>query len=166
MKACRKCGELKPLDDFEKDSRLKSGRGGRCRPCAQNAVRIWARNHPEKHYEYIKTSRQRNPEIHRQYNRARWARRHEADGIVLDRDWIRLVARYGGKCAYCGMRPGSTQDHVIPLIAGGRHTIGNVLPACQSCNSSKRDRFLVEWKARQAETSVADLSGAVEGRRG
>lgn len=33
----------------------------------------------------------------------------------------------------------------------GRHAIGNLIPLCQSCNSSKRDKTLMEfrvWKMR------------------
>jgi len=66
---------------------------------------------------------------------------------VCERDWRRLVARYGGRCAYCNSAGAMTVDHVIPLIRGGRHAIGNVLPACRSCNSSKRDDLLAHWRA-------------------
>jgi 5-methylcytosine-specific restriction endonuclease McrA len=93
--------------------------------------------------------RERNPDAWRlqvqRTNRARDARLRGAGGRVAARDWARLLVRYRGCCAYCGERA-TTQDHVIPLSRGGRHTIGNVLPACQSCNSSKHDRLLMEWK--------------------
>ncbi|HAT1242480.1 TPA: HNH endonuclease [Corynebacterium striatum] len=39
-----------------------------------------------------------------------------------------------------------TLDHVVPLSRGGKNTIGNALPACQSCNSSKHSKLLAEWK--------------------
>lgn len=64
---------------------------------------------------------------------------------VSERDWLRLVARYQHRCAYCNERRPLTKDHVIPVSRGGRHAIGNILPACQSCNSSKRDDLLVYW---------------------
>lgn len=71
-------------------------------------------------------------------------------------DWIRLVRRYRNCCAYCGKfvkRP--TIDHVIPVIRGGRHAIGNVLPACGKCNSSKGGSLLVEWRRRQRQDAAA-----------
>jgi len=37
-------------------------------------------------------------------------------------------------------------DHVVPLIRGGRHSVGNIIPACRSCNSSKGGKFIIEWK--------------------
>lgn len=33
MKPCSKCGEIKPLEEFEKDRRRPSGRGSRCLVC-------------------------------------------------------------------------------------------------------------------------------------
>lgn len=68
---------------------------------------------------------------------------------VTPRDWLRMVAIYGHRCAYCGQRPPSlTLDHVIPVARGGRHAIGNAVPACSSCNSSKADKFLAVWRYR------------------
>lgn len=53
----------------------------------------------------------------------------------------------GGKCVYCGL-PATTFDHVVPVSKGGQTKIGNMVPACGSCNSAKRakdlDAFLVK----------------------
>lgn len=55
-------------------------------------------------------------------------------------------ARDGSLCRYCGIkvnwsdrrgRNGGTYDHVIPGLAGG---VDNLVVACRSCNSSKRNR--------------------------
>lgn len=54
-------------------------------------------------------------------------------------------------CTYCG-GPGGTADHVIPISRGGFHTEGNLVPACRSCNSSKRDLLLVEWRYGRTST--------------
>lgn len=67
---------------------------------------------------------------------------------ITSRDIARLVARHDGKCAYCD-KPGPVElDHVVPLARGGRHAIGNLLPACMRCNRSKNARLLIEWKGR------------------
>lgn len=47
-------------------------------------------------------------------------------------------------CVYCG-EPGTTTDHIVPLIAGGRHEPDNLANACLSCNTSKRDRPLLRF---------------------
>lgn len=90
-----------------------------------------------------------NPQRKKQNGYKYRAARYAADAlIVTERDWRRLCARYGHSCAYCGEHRTLTQDHVIPIVRGGRHAIGNLLPACRSCNSSKRTRLLIEWSGR------------------
>lgn len=70
--------------------------------------------------------------------------------LVTARDWDRLCVRHHHRCFYCVAREPLTMDHVIPIIRGGRHSIGNLVPACVSCNSSKSRRFIMEWRAASA----------------
>lgn len=72
----------------------------------------------------------------------------ENGATILSRDWKRLCDRHNGVCAYCQIESATEQDHVIPLSRGGRHAIGNVLPACRSCNASKNAQLLIEWDGR------------------
>lgn len=68
-------------------------------------------------------------------------------GEFTAKDWVRLVNRHGGRCAYCGVKPESlVKEHVVPLSRGGAHSLGNILPACRPCNSSKTDKFISEWR--------------------
>ncbi|MHB8189947.1 MAG: HNH endonuclease [Ferrimicrobium sp.] len=46
-------------------------------------------------------------------------------------------------CQYCG-GPAENIDHIVPRSRGGTHTWDNVVAACRSCNSRKRDRLLSE----------------------
>lgn len=102
---------------------------------------------PEKHRERNRLYRTLKPELHRASQLRRRARKADADvRWVSQAEWLKLVRRFGHCCAYCGERCFLTQDHVVPLSRGGRHAIGNLLPACQSCNASKGTKFLVEWR--------------------
>lgn len=81
---------------------------------------------------------------------------------ISDYDWSRMLAIYDHRCAYCGSDGyGETlhMDHVVPLARGGRHAIGNVVPACPSCNYSKNDRLVTEWRygfySRRVRRSMA-----------
>lgn len=53
--------------------------------------------------------------------------------------WASLQAAFHHCCAYCGIdaKGELTQDHITPLSKGGNHTLSNIVPACQSCNSKK-----------------------------
>lgn len=101
-----------------------------------------------------------NPEMRRaiaaQYKAARRAwEQLNPDSVGVDsREWRKLVRRYRHRCAYCGGNDGGLHmDHVIPLSRGGRHAIGNVLPACQGCNLSKGAKLVAEWKRDEAAWS-------------
>lgn len=101
--------------------------------------------------EAAKTWQQANPrKTSLARSRTRAARRASiGTDRISERDWERLLRRYRGRCAYCSVETAAPHmDHVVPLCHGGRHTIGNVLPACPSCNLSKNSRFLADWRFR------------------
>ena len=61
------------------------------------------------------------------------------------------IKYFGGKCCYCGNKMLTpTKDHIIPLSVGGKLEVSNVIPCCQSCNSSKKDNEMQEWFEKQA----------------
>lgn len=58
-------------------------------------------------------------------------------------DYIEIVR--GDPCSYCG-GDGGSMDHIDPVNSGGDHHWSNMTGACQSCNSSKREREdLLVW---------------------
>ncbi len=94
----------------------------------------------------------RNPIRQRLYQENRRARKLNNPGSVgvTLRDWRRMVLAYRNCCAYCDVWVEHPHmDHVIPLSRGGRHAIGNVVPACSSCNFSKNARLLADWRYRR-----------------
>lgn len=140
--------------------------------------RAYQKANAAKRRQYARESRARNPERYKKYwsqwasenvshcreiARLRRARKNGNAGSVgvSLRDWRRLVRRYGGACAYCGEAPERLHmDHVVPIARGGRHAIGNVLPACDHCNFTKHAAFLVEWRRRVSrEAKCLVLSG-------
>lgn len=90
--------------------------------------------------EYRRRYRHANRQAIRMLNAGRRARKRNAPGTFTAREWQALKATYRHRCAYCHRRRRLTIDHVVPLSRGGWHTASNIVPACQSCNSSKGDR--------------------------
>lgn len=90
-----------------------------------------------------------NPHKGRQYQSTRRARKLD-NGVfkILDKEMERL---YASPCFYCGSNESIQADHVIPIKRGGVHSIGNLVPACASCNGSKSDRLLIHWKATKTD---------------
>lgn len=65
---------------------------------------------------------------------------------VFDISKKELQRLYSSCCTYCGSDTDITLDHVIPIIRGGRHSLGNIVPACKSCNFTKQARTIMEWR--------------------
>lgn len=54
-------------------------------------------------------------------------------------------------CFYCGAAKSGTIDHIVPISRGGQHSIGNLVPACRSCNGRKHNKFLIVWRIEKGE---------------
>lgn len=65
--------------------------------------------------------------------------------LIRKKDLMRLLTK---PCAYCGAKSEHI-DHVIPLIRGGQHKIGNLIGACALCNLQKNKKLVSEWKKGQ-----------------
>lgn len=58
-----------------------------------------------------------------------------------------IFDRTKGHCAYCGcLSADLTVDHMQPKRRGGTQEIGNLILACRSCNSSKKNRTVEEYR--------------------
>jgi 5-methylcytosine-specific restriction endonuclease McrA len=108
-----------------------------------------AEKHREKRNAAAREYAKANPENNRRQQHRRRIRLQSGEVFtVLERDLRRLLHRYNHACFYCGGEEGLTLDHVIPVARGefSRHSIGNLIPACKPCNSSKSDRTIMEWR--------------------
>jgi hypothetical protein len=56
--------------------------------------------------------------------------------------WEAVIADFGNCCAYCGAAEDLVMDHVVPINkqALGEHLLGNLVPACRSCNAKKAEQ--------------------------
>lgn len=124
---------------------------------AQNSKK-WRESNPQKVIDYAekylllnkekiaarhRKYRAENPEKGRNATNIRRARKH-ANGIyqISSKE---LKTLYASPCIYCGSTDSIQADHVIPIAKGGRHSIGNLVPACTKCNQSKGSKLLSEW---------------------
>ncbi len=71
------------------------------------------------------------------------------DHDLTGEQWQAMLDAWGG-CAYCGAGDGALQrDCVRALSRGGRYTLDNIVPACQSCNASKCNAEVTGWMRRK-----------------
>lgn len=148
------CVPCKPKKSADYQSRYKDWR------------KAWEASNRERLNEYNRIRRGEDRERSREYARlksAEWRKTHpDYSGDHHSRRRARLagsgryaisqkqknrsISRNAGKCVYCNERPAIEWDHVVPIVRGGRHAIGNLVPACRTCNASKGARTLMEWR--------------------
>lgn len=80
--------------------------------------------------------------------------KYGSESTLTEKEWLEIKSFFCCSCAYCGMPEKKSlkiygehlhHEHVVPLIDGGAYSYGNVVPACRSCNSSKRNHDFFVW---------------------
>ena len=159
MKTCSKCGESKPLEDYEKRTKSKDGRRGQCKECARPRKRALERERYQERASYItewhEKNRDRRKECARivyannpgksrnKINTRRSLRSNNGIKTVSAQEIAQIIAMPCTACNECGP---SEVDHIVPLSRGGAHRIGNLMPLCRKCNCSKSNMLYIEWK--------------------
>lgn len=68
-KKCYRCGKIKLITEFSKDTRNPSGYKGCCKNCHNEYNKNWRKNNPEKLKERKRRYKEKHPEIIRAYQR-------------------------------------------------------------------------------------------------
>ena len=117
---------------------------------ARVATRKYAAANPQKARDRSRKWNLSNPEGVQLKNNRRRARRL-ANGVfqVTAKEVRQLKSK---PCYLCGVAKSTTVDHIVPLVRDGRHSIGNLLGACRPCNSSKHDKYLIEYRRYKTDS--------------
>lgn len=87
---------------------------------------------------------------HREKSKRRKAQIQEVTSIkICPREIRDRFRQFGNCCAYCGCDGDMQIEHVVPIAQGGTHALGNIIPACQRCNTNKRDHDPEMWYRSQ-----------------
>lgn len=137
--------------------------------------RRYAKANPEK----VKISQARHNKMHRDSRRkieAAWRHKNpEKVAVIKARRRARKIgvevenftaeqlaerwALFDNRCAYCG-DAATQKDHFVPISKGGSHSLKNLVPACRSCNSSKKDADPWLWLSKRA-VSLSNKHGCL-----
>jgi 5-methylcytosine-specific restriction endonuclease McrA len=144
-KVCRKCGEAKPLCEFNRTTQNKDGHSGACKSCATAYVLDWQKRYPEK--MAAKAARYREKNRERLALRAREIRLRDSERLEANRrrylakkpyaitdscrrrrarlknapkieeyDSLEIAKRDGWKCHICGKRVKRGQLSIDHLV--------------------------------------------------
>lgn len=141
---------IKPNENKRARDKWRAKHPGYKSPSNRDAVLVAEKNrayraqHKERLDEYARAWRKQNGDKTAIYAQRKRARKGQ-NGVfaILPKEARRLKK---GPCFYCQQSGEMTLDHLIPLVRGGRTSIGNLVSACRSCNSSKRTKLKVEWE--------------------
>ena len=107
----------------------------------------WKHDNPEK-AKALRSQAKRNDR----------ARRKGAEGSYTTKEFIAKCNEYNNCCAYCGAHEKLEPDHVVAISKGGTNYIGNIVPACHTCNVRKGSKsyedFLEVLRSEVDETMV------------
>lgn len=136
----------------------------------QTSKRInWRRKYQKEYYRdnpevFLKAKKKwedKHPGLWARYAHMRRSRERKLEYTLTDQEWEEIKKSHHYLCIYCGGQfDNLTRDHWIPLIKGGGFTKENIVPACGSCNSRKRDMTgdefmelldLQEWERMKME---------------
>lgn len=139
-------------------------RAGQCPSVAQLVMaeqrRYWREN-PELKTEHDRQWSQANwwlqyqinPELRirtREKSKRRKARiREQTAHQIKPAQLITRFNLFNNRCAYCEALGDLHIEHVVPISKGGTHALGNIVPACSTCNFSKRDKEVEQWYKAQ-----------------
>jgi 5-methylcytosine-specific restriction endonuclease McrA len=160
LKRCSRCRTEKAATEFYRNRAQPDGLDNQCKDCGKAARAASKKKCPESVRAYCARWRARHPEYNRQrqrdwiarrrehvnaYNRGRRQVRLGAPGCgVTKEQWFALLELADDRCVYCGA-PATAMDHFLPIAGGGAHDVSNIVPACKSCNSSKKDDDPFDW---------------------
>jgi hypothetical protein len=92
-KKCTKCGEVKPLTEYDRHAGTKDGYHSNCKPCKHTATEKWRQKNLEKDAATKHDWFMNNKDKVHEYNIKRY-------GITPD-DFDTIIIKQSGRCAIC-----------------------------------------------------------------
>ena len=111
------------------------------------AATLWIENNRELHASYQRNNAHKHRERNAAYARARRAKMKLNNTYLITLEEVRNMVI--SPCFYCEAIGKSSIDHIIAIDRGGVDGIGNLVPACKSCNSSKGTKTIMEWRLKR-----------------
>lgn len=126
-------------------SQAKKAAYNKNKPHYRELNQLWKEANPERKIEIDRLWRLNNPERRYEAEKRRRLKisKHRLDPKLVEQK----IDYWGRKCWMCKTSPYQSLDHVKPLNKGGAHMLCNIRPACLKCNSSKSDKWPIEFWA-------------------
>lgn len=146
QKQCSSCKRNLPLECFTK---CHFSYYAKCKECHARDKK--KRYKEDSEYRAIqqrassKTNAKRYATEEGRYKNLLAVQKHRAAGSLSIEQWFYILKLFNNECAYCGSKDSIEQEHIISVNKSGKTSLGNIVPACRSCNASKKDNDLFDW---------------------
>jgi len=125
---------------------LKKPKKGHFRKYATEAERKAALREQKRHHNQKPESKEQHRNRQHLYRLTlEYSAGHSVSGALTLSEWRSVLLAFGERCVYCGVGGRLAMEHLTPTSKGGAHALGNVAPACKSCNSRKKDKTLEDF---------------------
>jgi len=120
MKRCKKCDQVKPLNDFYANPGGRDGRRPECKACTSARRKLWYKANRDREIDRVRAWQKDNHAYYLRKQseyRATSTRDHRSDhlkrkfGLTIE-GYNALLGSQGGRCAVCGREPGRSNLHV------------------------------------------------------
>lgn len=175
-KLCSVCKEWLPCNDdyfYRNKGNKTDGYNPYCTKCTSKKAMQWNKDNPERakitykkrdskperkikaiifNKRRIKNGKLKEWQIKNPDKLRRYSLQHR-DHDISKLEWEKCKSYFNNECAYCGMTEKEhkklfkQQLHKEHVEHDGANDISNCIPACKTCNSSKRTYTLEEWYA-------------------
>lgn len=133
-RTCTRCEEEKDLSEYYSDGRYL------CIPCERETAR-------SRMSRYNKTLRGKASQALTSSRKTIKRNGYNVKDDLTLMDVIFTFAMAEGECSYCGkVTDDYHMEHIVSLAKGGPNTLSNITVACKSCNSSKKNHDLLQWR--------------------
>jgi len=169
QKNCSVCNEQKTSADFYPEKYSFDGLHSHCKDCdkvRQNNYRV-KRRKPRvyKDPELIKENRRKIKNRYKKTPKGKLANtisHHRRKAVLLMTESENYTptqlqlrfAEFDNKCVYCDSSDKISIDHFNPVSKLGADKLGNIVPACVKCNSSKNNKLPEVWFRAQSFFTV------------
>ena len=115
IKACFKCGEIKPLSDFYKHKKMADGHLNKCKECTKKDVALYREENIEKIREYDRDRGNRQDSSYMDEYKRRYPKKYKAHNMVSNHLKRGNISRK--PCEVCGSHKSVAHhdDYSLPL---------------------------------------------------
>lgn len=145
---CKSCTKRRVRERLKNPDNYKKAREWHKEYRKTEKFKKWSRQNNKEMSSYQKEWRNKNKDKMKEYQEFRnMNKKHD----ISKTEWESCLSYFNNTCAYCGISNDEAKNiygrylNKEHVIHNGKNDLTNNVPACTSCNTSKRQQDMIEW---------------------